>query len=420
MNKELLISRKKLPNGIRLLQFPRPQKMTAQLSVVVEYGSKSDPEKNAGLAHFVEHMLAGGSKERIKLSRSIEQHGGDVNFFTEYEYTIGTADILPEKLGAASKILSKLFFEDGFEEKKIDLEQKVILNEIADSSDDPWTVTDDMMRKNLYKTHTIRNPILGYHKTVSQLSIDELEEAHKIHYSPQNTMLILSGNFSNKDVETIIQDFVEIKKSKTKLMKHNCIEKEEPEKLSSKTKTGICQTYLAMGHRTVSGNHSDYPALEIFSTIIGGIGASSRLFRELREKRALTYGVQSSNCNGLDFGFFSIYCAIKSSKLKETSDLILKEITALKNKKVSEDELLKGKNMIKGDLFRGIDDSLTLHPRLADMEILFGDENALPKYLENIKLVSVDDLIEVANKHFGDSNFSKVVLTPEQKDTDVS
>jgi predicted Zn-dependent peptidase len=392
--------------------------MTAQLSVVVEYGSKSDPEKNAGLAHFLEHMLSGGSKERTKISRSIEQNGGYMNFSTGYGYTLGIADILPEKLDEASKILSKLFFEHGFEEKKIDLERKVILNEIAESSDDPWNVTDNMLRKNLYKTHPIRHPILGYHKTVSQLSINDLEQAHQIYYNPQNTILILSGNFSNKDIETVVQDFVEIKKSKTKLKKYNCIEKGEPEKLSSKTKTGICQTYLDIGYRTVSGNHTDFPVLEIFSAIIG-VGASSRLFRELREKRALTYGVQSSNCNGLDFGFFSIYCAIKSSKLKETTDLILKEITALKNKKVSEDELLKGKNMVIGDLFRDIDDSSTLHTRLAYMEILFGAEYALPKYLENIKLVSVDDLIDVANKHLDESNFSKVVLTPEKRDTGV-
>jgi len=389
--------------------------MTVQLSVVVEYGSKSDPEKNAGLAHSLEHMLPGGSSERIKLCRSIEQNGGYINFFTDYEYTIGIADVLPEKLHEASKILSKLFFDSTFERKNFDLERKIILNELADSSDDPWTEMDNMLRKNLYKNHPIRHPILGYHKTVSQLSIDEMQETHRTQYIPQNTILILTGKFSNKDVESVVQDFAEVKKPKTKLKKDKYIEKGEHGKQSVKTKTGISQTYLGIGTRTVSGKHPDIPALELFSTIIGN-GASSRLFRELREKRALTYEIQSSNCNGSDFGFFSIGCAIKPSKLKKTMDLILKEITKMKTKKISDDELLKGKNMLIGDLFRGIDDSFTLQASLASMEILFGDKYALPKYLERIRLVSVDDLIEVTNKYLGESNLSKAVLTPEKMD----
>jgi predicted Zn-dependent peptidase len=415
MTKQLVPRRKILPNGITLIEFPRSQKMTAQLSVVVKYGSNSDSEKKAGLAHFLEHMLAGGSKERTSLSRSIERSGGYVNLFTNHEFTMAIVDVLPKKLHEASKILLKLYFDNGFEQNKFDLEKKVILNEIAESSDNPWNLTDDLLRKNLYKTHPIRHPILGYHRTVSRLSIDDLEETYKLQYIPQNIILIFSGKFSNADVESIVQDFMEIKKSKIKLRKHKHTEKEEPKRLSRKTKKGICQTYLNIGHRTVSATHPDHPTLEIFSTIIGN-GASSRLFRELREKRALTYQIQSSNCNGSDFGFFSIACATKINKLKETTDIILKEIQVLKNEGVFQDELLKGKNMLIGDLFRASDDSLTLHEGLASNEILFKDEYSFPKYLEKIKLVTADDVVEVVNKYLSENDFSRIVLTPEKID----
>lgn len=415
MSNRLFIKRRTLPNGIRLIQFPRSQNMTSQLSVVVEYGSKLDPEKNAGLAHFLEHMLPGGSMERVKLCRSIEQNGGYVNFFTDYEYTIGITDVFPEKLSEASKILLKLFFNSGFEEKKFELERKIISNEIDESFDDPDTEIDDMLRKNLYKNHPIRHPILGYHKTISQLSIDEMEKTHRTQYVPQNTILILTGKFSNKDVESIIQDFGEVNKTQTKLKKYKYIEKGKPRKEWVRTKTGISQTYLSVGSRTVSGKHNDDPAMDIFSTLIGN-GVSSRLFRELREKRGLAYKIESSNCDGSDFGFFSICCAIKPNKLKTTTDLILKEITKIKTKKISNDELLKCKNMLIGDLFRGIYDPLNLHAVLASMEILFGHKYALKKYVERIQLVSVDELIEVANKYLGESNLSQAVLTPEEMD----
>jgi zinc protease len=410
----LVIKRKTLPNGIRLVQFPRSQKMTAQLSVVIQHGSKLSSEKNAGSAHYLEHMVGGGSKEHVKAMHSIEQNGGCLDLSTELEYTIVYADVFPEKLNETSQVLSKLFFEYGFEEEKFDLEKKVILNEIAESFDDPWIVVDDMLKKNLYSIHPIRHPILGYHKTVSQFSFDEIMNVKQAYYNPQNTILLLSGKYSDKNVESIVQNFVKIKKSRTPSKKYNYIEEGDPKKISIKNKTGISQTYLGFGYRTAYGNHPDNQAMELLSTIIGN-GESSRLFRELREKRALVYRLESSNCNGEDYGFFSIGCAVKSSKIKETTNLILKEITKLKTKKVSDEELSKGKNMLIGDFFRGIDDSFTLQTQLTRLEILFADEYAIPNYLEKIKSVSVDDLIEVANKYLGENNSSKVLLTSEKK-----
>ncbi len=416
MTNNLLIKRRTLPNGIRLVQFPRSQKMTAQISVVIHHGSKISSDKNDGIAHYLEHMVGGGSKEHIEAMHTIEQNGGFLDLSTELEYTIGSADVFPEKLNETSQLLSKLFFEYDFEKKKFDLEKKVILNEIAESFDEPWNIVDDMLRKSLYNIHPVRHPILGYHKTVCKFTFDEIVEARKSYYTPQNTVLLLSGKFSEKNVESIVQHFIGIEKSKKLSKKCDCIKEGKPKKISRKTKTGISSTYLGFGYRTAFGKHPDNPTLELLSAIIG-TGESSRLFRELREKRALVYRMESSNCNGEDFGFFSIYCAVKSSKIKETTNLVLKEITNLKTKRVTDKELSKVKNMILGDLFRGIDHSFDLHSLLARMEILFSEENAITNYLEKIKLISEDELIQVANKYFEESNLSQAILTSKKIDT---
>ncbi len=413
MTNNLLIKRTTLPNGIRLVQFPRSQKMTAQLSVVIHHGSKIASEKSAGIAHYLEHMVGGGSKEHIEAMHSIEQNGGFLDLSTELEYTIGSADVFPERLNETSQLLSKLFFQYDFEKNKFDLEKKVILNEIAESFDEPWNIVDDMLRKNLYNIHPVRHPILGYPKTVRNFSFDEIIDAKQTFYTPQNTILILSGKYSDRIAESVVQNFIEIEKSKNLSKKYDCIEEGNPKKTSRKTKAGVSTVYIGFGYRTAFGNHQDNPALELFSTIMG-TGESSRLFRELREKRALAYRIESSNCSGEDFGFFSIQCAVKSSKIKETTNLILKEITNLKTKKVSDEELAKVKNMIIGDFFRGIDHSFNLQVQLTRLELLFADDCAIPKYLEKIESRSVDDLIEVATKYFGESNSSRVLLTPEK------
>ena len=413
MINNLLIKRMTLPNGIRLVQFPKSQKMTAQLSVVIEYGSKLDSEKNAGIAHYLEHMVGGGSKEHINAMHSIEQNGGFLDLSTDLECTVGSADIFPEKLNETSELLAKLFFQYEFEEKKFDLEKKVILNEIAESFDEPWNIVEDMLRMNLYNIHPVRHPILGYPKTVRKFLFNEIIEAKQKYYTPQNTILILTGKYSGRNVESVVKNFLEIKKSKTLSKKYNYIKDGKPKKISKKTKTGISPAYLGFGYRTAFGKHPDNPVLDLFSATMGA-GESSRLFRELREKRALAYRIESSNCNGEDFGFFSIQCAVNPSKIKETTNLILKEITNLKTKKVSDEELSKVKNMIISDFFRGIDHSFNLQVQLTRLELLFADDCAIPKYLEKIKSLSVDDLIEVATKYFGESNSSRVLLTPEK------
>ena len=370
MINDILIKRKTLPNGIRLIQFPRSQKMTAQLSVVIQYGSKIGSEKNAGMAHYLEHMVGGGSEEHIKAMHSIEQNGGFLDLSTELEYTMGSADVFPEKLNETSQLLSKLFFQYDFEKKKFDLEKKVILNEIAESFDEPWNIVDDMLRKNLYNIHPVRHPILGYPKTVRKFAFDEITKAKQTYYTPQNTILILSGKYSDRNVESVVQNFMEIEKSKTLSKKYNYIEEGKPKKLSRKNKAGRSPAYLGFGYRTAFGKHPDNPALELFSAIMG-TGESSRLFRELREKTVLAYRIESSNCNGEDFGFFSIQCAVESSKIKETTNLILKEIIDLKTKKVSVEELSKVKNMVTGDFFRGIDHSFILQTQIARLELIY-------------------------------------------------
>ena len=119
MKHNLLWNRKLLPNGLRILLLPQPSANSVQLSVATEYGSNHDSDEKAGAAHYLEHMLAGGSKLRINLSRRIEELGGLIDFYTDYEYTMSSVDILPEQLKEASSVLSGILFSASFEEERL-------------------------------------------------------------------------------------------------------------------------------------------------------------------------------------------------------------------------------------------------------------------------------------------------------------
>ena len=413
MQGSLQWKRKTLPNGLTVLLFPRASGMTTQLAVALKYGSNADAEDKSGTAHFLEHMIAGGTPERIQLSRDIERLGGCVDFFTTHDYTMTLADVAPEKVGRASKIMSKLLFDSRFEKENFERERKIILHEIAEASDNPWIQLDEMLTQCLFSSHPVRRPVSGYKKTVRNLALKDIEETHNAHYVSGNIVLVITGQFSETQVENILQNFSDsTQNSKTVTNTIDCPESEPPKKAMTTTKAGLSQAYLSIGARTVSGKHPDIPALELINAILGG-GASSRLFIEMREKRALAYNILSSQECGMDYGYFHIDCAVKTKNLNKTTQLLRKELDKIRAEKVPEAELNKAKDMILGAIYREVDSPANLPETLASMEMLFSSENALTDYIQNLKAITSNDIAETANRYFQENSYSTVTLTPK-------
>ncbi len=412
MNNNLTWKRQMLPNGLRVLLFPKPSGLTTQLSVAIEYGSNDDSESSCGLAHFLEHMTVGGSQSRINLHNEIEKLGGCSYFETSEESTFTSVDVFPERLAHASRVLSGLLFDSAFDSGKLELERKVILNEIAENADDPQEKSGETLLKCLFKHHPVKNPVLGLKKTVNQISLAEIEKAHQTHYTPSNMVLILTGKFSEKEAEEVLQNYANRENCNAAPRVSRKIEEGKPKKEAIIEKSGLTQAYLSFGFRTCSAKDVDTPALDLISAILG-VGESSRLFKELREKRALTYDFTSINASGLDYGFFSINCAVKNKSLKQTQIIIQEELQKLKTQVIKDNELEKSKNLILGDIFRAIDSPQHLPEIIADMEIYFGNQNALINYKDKICALSKKDIIETADKYFQEENYATAVLKPK-------
>jgi zinc protease len=413
MKNSLVWERKILSNGLILLLYPRSSAITSQLSVAVKYGSNDDSESKIGTAHFLEHMLVGGSQKRIKLLHEIERSGGISNFETTNECTYCAVDVFPERLSEASKVLLELFFDKKFEREKLELERKVILNEIAEASDDLRGKTEETLLKCLFNNHPAKNPVLGSKKTVNQVTIRELEEAHEKHYAPQNMILTLSGKFSETDVETVLEGFQYKENSSLVSCKNRSIEDSKPRKEALSKKSGITQAYLCFGLRTPPAKNADAPVLDLASAILG-MGESSRLFVELREKRALTYDFDSMNISCSDYGYFYINCATKIKSLEHTRAIIRDELQKMKTSPVSKAELEKSKNLVLADISRSFDSPHQLPRLLTDLEIYFENGNAVVDYVERIRSFSEQDVMQVSDKYFQEKNYSEAILAPKK------
>ena len=412
MTTAMFWGRKILSNGLTVLLFPRESANTTQLSIAVEYGSNQESKEIAGVAHFLEHMLAGGSQKRIELSRSIENSGGILDLYTDHEHMMSMMDVLPGKLAEASFIISELLFSSDFEEEKFCQERKIILNELAEALDDPTERIEELLLKSLFKNHPVNRPVGGFPKKVKKLTLNQLINAHRINYTTQNMILILTGNFSEEDAALVLKNFKERSFENPFPRKVFPAEKAKPVPLVVEEKSGIAQTYLSMGARTVCSSHHDAPTLDLMSALLSG-GTSSRLFIELREKHALTYDVNSDHNKGVDFGYFSINCAVKDKNLAKAKRVILKELKKLRTEKVPVDELEKTKNLIVGASLRGMDDPQDCSEIIAYMEMQFKSENALVDHVAKVKAVSSENIIEAANTYLQEDWLATVILKPK-------
>lgn len=413
MTTALFWRRNRLSNGLRVLLLPRQSANTTQLSIAVEYGSNQEPEEIAGVAHFLEHMIAGGSAKRIQLSRSIENSGGVLDFYTEHEYMLSTMNILPEELPEASFVLSELLFNMDFEEDKFRIERKIILNELAEASDDPTETIDELLLKSLFKEHPVKRPVGGFPKTIKRLTLNQLSNAHRANYVPQNMILILTVNFNEKTAEMVLKNFENRTTNETLARKTYPVEAAKPKPLVVEKKSGITQTYLSIGARTVCSSHQDATKLDLISVLLTG-GTSSRLFVELREKNALTYDVTSDHNKGMDFGYFNVDCAVKGKSSVKAQSLILKELSKLREEKVPPAEVERSKNLIIAEIMRGMDNPQVSSEILGYLEMQFKSEKALIDYISKVKAVSSENILEAANSYLQEDCLATVVLKPKK------
>lgn len=399
-----------LANGLRILRLPRASDSTVRLCFAVEYGSNNDSPEKSGLAHFLEHLLVGGSKRRIQSLRKIERLGGFLDCMTTPEYTIIISHFLPEEFLQVSGILSEISFDRDFQIFHFRKEKKVVLEEVNEIFDDPWKRIDQMVRESLFRKNPIMKPPCGIHETVDRLSLETVMKTHQANYVPNNMILVLTGKYREKDLQKAQHDFWEHCSSGSESERPPFLEDAKPvEQNKIAKRTGLSQTYFAVGVKTVPRKHQDSSTLDTINFAMGAT-ESSRLFRELREKRGLAYSVGSYHTQGSDYGYFVTLAAVKKRNLDKALKLVQSELLKLRIQEMSNTELNTAKVMLKGDVIRSFDSPTDCPNLLVEAEIMFHNKNSIIDYLERVKSVSKSEVTDVADKYLCDENLATVVL----------
>ncbi len=410
-----------LKNGLRILTVPMEGTQTATVMVMVGVGSRYESEKQAGLSHFIEHMFFKGTHERPtaqSISEELDGIGGEFNAFTSKDKTAYYAKVDGRHVGKALDVIADIFLNSKLEQVEIDRERGPILQELSMYEDDPRRSVGEEFEKLLYGQHQMGRNIVGYKETIKQFARQDFVAYLKKHYVANETVICISGKFDEKEIlKQLQQHFGGFEKGAQAKFKKVSDRQAAPGVHLKFKKTD--QTHLILGARAYHQNHKDRWALSLLSVILGG-NMSSRLFIEVRERRGLAYFVSTSVDTYQDCGYIGTQAGIEHKKLSQAIEVILNEYKKIATEKVSEKELQKAKDYVRGRSVMGFEASDDVAMFFIDQE-MHKEKILSPKEVfARIDAVTTKDILRVAKDIFKKEKINLAIVGPHKNDKQIA
>ncbi len=404
-----------LENGLKIISEKIDSVRSVTIGIWILAGSRHEEKSEAGLAHYIEHVTFKGTPTRTpkQIAAEIESVGGNLNAMTDKEIACFYCKVLDTHLPRAVNLLSDIVLNSTYPTAELEREKGVILEEIRMYEDDPDEVAIDTFTSGLWPEHAIGRPTIGYAETVNSFTRDDISRYREKHYPISNILVTAAGNLEHDQLVKLISEVFPSGKSNNGTVSSNG-KPPAPQFPQQNVEKPIEQIHFCMGTQSFPRNHPDRFGVSVLSVILGG-GMSSRLFQEVREKLGLVYGIGAFGQSFRDTGMFGIMAGTSPEKYKKVIEVIHRELDLIRKEPVSEQELLDGKEQLKGSIVLGLESSNSRMIRLAEQEIYFGQHFSIDELLVEIDAVTRDDIQRLAVNLFDESKLSLAVVGPISK-----
>ncbi|MGN7386767.1 M16 family metallopeptidase [Sporosarcina sp. SAFN-015] len=394
-----MLQKQRYQNGVRIIHEKMPFVRSLAIGLFVKAGSNDETEEEWGLAHFIEHMLFKGTTTRSArmIAEQFDRMGGDINAYTSKEMTCFYTTVLDHHAEEALTIMADMLFNSLFDENDIQKEKSVILDEIASVEDTPDDDVDERLWSVMYPGHPIGRSIGGVKDTIHSFNKEMIERYMSRHYSAENIVISIAGNFDDQlisFIETLFNSFIKNRSTKTNdgllPVFHNG--------RTTKYKD-IEQAHICLGYPGLSITDDRLHDLILLDSIIGGT-MSSRMFQKIREEKGLAYSVFSYYSSYMTTGSFVIYGGTGPEHLEEmvsTMDQLIAEIVA---DGVTEKELLNAKQQLKGSFLLGLESSESRMHRNGKNELILSEHKTIDEVVGLIDKVQLENVNNIARETF--------------------
>jgi len=410
----------KLPNGLRIILAPMQETQTATVLVMIGVGSRYEKESEAGLSHFIEHMMFKGTEKRpttLHISEELDAIGGEFNAFTSKDVTAYYAKADSKHLKTALDVIADMYLNSKMDAQEIKKEKGTIIQEMNMREDNPMGDVGDVFEKLLYRKNSLGRYVIGYKKTVASFQRKGFLDYMERFYVANDTVVCVAGKFSEAEVAAQLKKYFQQMKKGKKPPFQKIAEKQKNPALEIKFKK-TDQTHFILGNRAYSENHKDRFVLALLSIILGG-NMSSRLFIEVREKRGLAYYVRTSVENYQDCGYLATQAGVEHKNLGLTVQTILAEYKKIATEKVAEKELQRAKDYIKGKSVMGLESSDEVAMFFITQEIKKQKILTIQEIFRRIDKVNSNDILRVAKDIFQPAQLNLAVIGPHKNEKEL-
>lgn len=405
-----------MENGVKVILEENRATPVVALQVWVKVGSADEKDEEAGMCHFVEHMLFKGTEKRKvrEMAKEIESLGGTMNAYTSYDNTVYHVTIASRYAATGLDILSDLVQHPTFDSSELEREREVILEEIRRGEDNPSRRLFNQTMATLYQHHPYGRPVTGYERTVRAITRDQMVSFFKKWYVPSRMVFIVTGDFDLDTMgEKVGEAFGGMKPSSKTFLKRV----KEPERAGVRSVVSqghVKETYLQIGFPISSAKDEDAPALDAFSYILGR-GEGSRLVQEVKLEKGLVNTISAFSYTLKDPGLFIVDATLPAENVEKAIEAILEGVSRLRREGVTPEELHRVKVNIESDLVYGRQTVQGMAGRIGFYEVIAGDVQFEEEYMRRVALLQSEDIQEVLRKYFQRERLIISILAPDEK-----
>jgi len=409
MTNERNLRRTVLPNGLIVLTERMEHLRSVAMGVWVQSGSRCEDAESNGISHFVEHMLFKGTRSRSAqlIAREMDSIGGNLDAFTGKETICFNVKSLADHVPIALDVLADLVLNPVFASTDIERERGVILEEIKIDEDNPDVLVHELFTQNFWKDHPLGKPILGTTATVGRLDQGKLFDYHGGRFRGGNMVFSAAGNLDHERfVDAVAEKFAALVPGEAKQEQQTPL---ASARILLRNKKALEQVQLCLGVPAPPITDDNRYATLILNTVLGG-GMSSRLFQTIREERGMAYAIYSDLSPYRDTGSLCVYAGTSAGKALDVVDLVMAEFRSLKEVLLTDEELTRAKDQLKGNILMGLESSNSRMANLARQEMYFHQFFSVEEIIARIDAVDALQVQAMAQRLFVSDRIAVTLL----------
>jgi predicted Zn-dependent peptidase len=395
-----------LSSGVRVVSEEVPSVRSVALGLWVRTGSRDETPAQAGVSHFLEHLLFKGTERysAIEISERFDGLGASVNAATGKETTHLHARFLDEHTDEVFELLAEMLLAPTYPE--IDSERDVVLEEIAMYEDEPQDRVHDILAGAVFGDHPLGRRVLGEAEVIASIPVPDIDAYHHQHYTGANIVVGAAGHLEHERIVELGERLVSPSEGGSN--GSVAATPEDTARLRFYEKDTE-QYHICFGAPGITRDDERRYALAVLDSIFGG-STSSRLFREVREKRGLAYSVGSYNEQYTDSGLVATYVGTREDNVEEACAIIGAELERLRNEPVSGTELERAKENVKGRLVLSSESTAARMTRISRATLFDLPIDSLDEMLAKVDAVTVDELTPLAAELYGAERLSAAAV----------